>query len=218
MAQRCFACRGLGRGDSAAVRWSATDHARHTPGLLASTGLRIGEAIRLTMNDVQLDARPAHLRVLESKFRKSRLVPVDPTTAVALAGYVPRRHHYGYHALSEIFFVNERGDPLDAGMLGCWFGKLTGKAGLRLIQTGVHLDLLISDYGLPGSMNGRQVIDAVHERNPELPAILITGYAGGAQMADLEVIRKPFDPAVLIDRVPVKLDEPGASPRSERAP
>jgi CheY-like chemotaxis protein len=94
----------------------------------------------------------------------------------------------------------------------------SGAAVLRLIQTGVHIDLLISDYGLPGSMNGRQVIDAVHERNPELPAILITGYADAAQMAGLEVIRKPFDPAVLIDRVTVKLDEPGASPRSEPTP
>ena len=43
-------------------------------------------AIRLTIDDVRLDARPAHLRVLESKFRKSRLVPIDPTTATALAG------------------------------------------------------------------------------------------------------------------------------------
>lgn len=53
-------------------------------GLLAITGLRIGEAIRLTMDDVQMDARPAHLRVLESKFRKSRLVPVDLTTAAGI--------------------------------------------------------------------------------------------------------------------------------------
>jgi integrase len=107
-------------------------------GLLASTGLRIGEAIRLTMDDVRLDDRPAHLRVLESKFRKSRLVPVDPTTAAALADYVRRRHKLGYHALSESFFVNERGAPLDAGVLGCWFGKLTGKAGLRPIQEGAR--------------------------------------------------------------------------------
>jgi integrase/recombinase XerD len=107
-------------------------------GLLASTGLRIGEAIRLTMDDVRLDARPAHLRVLESKFRKSRLVPVDPTTAAALAGYVRCRHDYGYHALSEIFFVNKLGDPLDAGVLGCWFGKLTSKAGLRPVREGAR--------------------------------------------------------------------------------
>ena len=125
------------RGDSAAVRWSATEHARHTA-RPAAPGLRIGEAIRLTMDDVRLDARPPHLRVLESKFRKSRLVPVDPTTAAALADYVRRRHDLGYHALSEIFFVNERGGPLDAGVLGCWFGKLTDKAGLRPIREGAR--------------------------------------------------------------------------------
>jgi len=107
-------------------------------GLLASTGLRVGEAIRLTMDDVRLDAQPAHLRVLESKFRKSRLVPVDPTTAAALADYIRRRHNLGYHALSEIFFVNERGGSLDAGVLRCWFGKLTGKAELRPIREGAR--------------------------------------------------------------------------------
>jgi integrase len=85
-----------------------------------------------------LAAAAAHLRVLESKFRKSRLVPIDPTTAAALAGYVRRRHDLGYHALSEMFFVNERGGSLDAGVLGCWFGKLTGKVGLRPIREGAR--------------------------------------------------------------------------------
>ncbi|MFL5287286.1 MAG: response regulator [Rhodopila sp.] len=89
-----------------------------------------------------------------------------------------------------------------------------GSAVLRLIQTGVHIDLLISDYGLPGSMNGRQVIDMVHEHHPELPAIVITGYASTAQLSDLEVIRKPFNPAMLTDRVAAKLEEPDTSSRS----
>jgi integrase len=105
-------------------------------GLLASTGLRIGEALRLTMDDVRLEDQLAHMRVLQSKFRKSRLVPVDLTTAAALTGYVRRRHDLGYHALSEIFFVNERGGSLDAGVLGCWFSKLIDKAGLRPIREG----------------------------------------------------------------------------------
>jgi integrase/recombinase XerD len=65
-------------------------------------------------------------------------VKLDPTTTAALAGYVRRRHDLGYHALSEIFFVNERGGPLDAGVLGCWFGKLTHKARLRPIRAGVR--------------------------------------------------------------------------------
>jgi integrase/recombinase XerD len=107
-------------------------------GLLASTGLRIGEAIRLNMDDVRLDAAPAHLRVLESKFRKSRLVPIDPTTAAALANYVRHRRDRGYHALSQIFFVNEHGCLLDAGVLGCWFGKLTVKVGLRPVREGTR--------------------------------------------------------------------------------
>jgi len=103
-------------------------------GLLASTGLRIGEATRLTLDDVQLEARPAHLRILQSKFRKSRLVPVDPTTADALSDYLRLRSELGYHALSEVVFVNKLGNPLDVGVLGYWFGKLTRKVGLRPAQ------------------------------------------------------------------------------------
>lgn len=99
-------------------------------GLLASTGLRIGEAIRLTMDDVLLDSRPSHLRVLETKFHKSRLVPLHPTTVAAMAVYLQRREALGYHALSSSVFVSERGGPLDGGLLGVWFGKLTRKLGL----------------------------------------------------------------------------------------
>jgi CheY-like chemotaxis protein len=54
-------------------------------------------------------------------------------------------------------------------------------------------------------MNGRQVIEAARERHPELPAMLITGYASTAELSGLEIIRKPFDPAVLIGRVAARL-------------
>ncbi|MDQ2804944.1 MAG: tyrosine-type recombinase/integrase, partial [Pseudomonadota bacterium] len=96
-------------------------------GLLASTGLRIGEAVRLRMDDAQLDARPAHLRILQTKFQKSRLVPVHPTTAAALAHYLRQREALGYHALSEAVFVSKRGGPLNVSLLGRWFSKLTRK-------------------------------------------------------------------------------------------
>jgi len=139
-------------------------------GLLANTGLRVGEAIRLTMDDVRLDARPPHLRVLESKFRKSRLVPVDPTTAAALADYVRRRHDLGYHALSEIFFVNERGGPLDAGVLGCWFGKLTHKTGLRPIHEGARRASL---HSFRHSFAVRR-LRAWHEAGLDVPTLLPT--------------------------------------------
>ena len=99
-------------------------------GLLASTGLRIGEAVRLKMGDVRLDAGPAHLRILQTKFQKSRLVPLHSTAAAALAVYLHQRQALGYHALSDAVFVAERGGPLDVGLLGVWFGKLTRKLGM----------------------------------------------------------------------------------------
>jgi len=99
-------------------------------GLLASTGLRIGEAVRLRVEDVQLEAGPAHLRILQTKFHKSRLVPMHPTTVTALAAYLHRRQELGYHALSETVFVAEQGGPTDGSLLGAWFGKLTRKLGM----------------------------------------------------------------------------------------
>lgn len=56
-------------------------------GLLAATGLRISEALRLALDDITPDG----LIIRETKFRKSRLVPVHETTATALERYVARR-------------------------------------------------------------------------------------------------------------------------------
>jgi len=61
-------------------------------GLLSVTGLRIGEAIRLNAEDVDLQARI--LTVRGTKFGKSRLVPIHPSTCEALAQYRTRRDHF----------------------------------------------------------------------------------------------------------------------------
>ena len=58
-------------------------------GLLGSTGLRIGEAVRLTMSDVRLGDKFPNLQILQTKFQKSRIVPIHPTVAIALA-FLPR--------------------------------------------------------------------------------------------------------------------------------
>jgi integrase len=55
-------------------------------GLLAATGLRISEALHLKPRDV--DVEQELLMVHQTKFRKSRLVPLHPTTAAALKRYV----------------------------------------------------------------------------------------------------------------------------------
>jgi integrase/recombinase XerD len=74
-------------------------------GLLASTGLRVGEAIRIKVNDLKVEADPPYLQVLETKYRKSRLVPLHPTTATQLRSYAEKRRQLGYGALSDHFFI-----------------------------------------------------------------------------------------------------------------
>jgi integrase/recombinase XerD len=63
-------------------------------GLLFSTGLRIGEAVKLTLADVDLPHRL--LRIRRSKFRKSRFVPLSPSTTRHLAAYLRRRRQAGF--------------------------------------------------------------------------------------------------------------------------
>src|SRR5262249_5252445 len=81
-----------------------------------------------------------------------------------------------------------------------------GAAALRLVQSGPHIDLMITDIGLPGGMDGHQVVGAVRERIPVLPVIMISGYAAGPTSADTELLRKPFLVADLAERVKAKLE------------
>jgi integrase/recombinase XerD len=99
-------------------------------GLLASTGLRVGEAIRLTIRDVQLDHVPPLLHIRETKFRKSRVVPLHPTTAAQLRRYTMLRTACCYAAFSDVFFVSEHGYPLTHRALGQGFAQLCRQLGL----------------------------------------------------------------------------------------
>ncbi len=56
-----------------------------------------------------------------------------------------------------------------------------GPTGLKILQSEVRIDLLITDVGLPGGMNGRQIADAARVSRPELKVLFITGYAENAR-------------------------------------
>lgn len=99
-------------------------------GLLASTGLRVGEALRLKIGDVLLQADPPHLRIVETKFRKSRLVPLHLTTAQQLRHYEEQRKRLGYNALSDSFFISEHGKALDHTSVWLSFRRLTRRLGI----------------------------------------------------------------------------------------
>ena len=87
-----------------------------------------------------------------------------------------------------------------------------GPAGLKILQSDARIDLLITDVGLPGGLNGRQVADAARALRPRLKVLFITGYAetaaigDGALAAGMEVIVKPFEVSALSARIRDMID------------
>jgi DNA-binding response OmpR family regulator len=66
------------------------------------------------------------------------------------------------------------------------------------LQSDVRIDLLITDVGLPGGLNGRQMADSAREKRPGLKVLFITGYAENAVIGSgrlqkgMHVLTKPF--------------------------
>lgn len=97
-------------------------------GLLAVTGLRVGEVIRLDRADLELEQ--GVLTVRNSKLGKSRHVPLHKTTIEALSGYVVRRAELFPRASSAALFLSTTGTRLRAGNLRTVFVDLLQRAGL----------------------------------------------------------------------------------------
>lgn len=80
-------------------------------------------------------------------------------------------------------------------------------AGIKLLRSDVHIDLLVTDVGLPGGMNGRQMAEAGQELRPRLKTLFITGYAENAILGNsqlppgMQVMTKPFAVDALGGRV-----------------
>jgi integrase/recombinase XerD len=99
-------------------------------GLLASTGIRIGEALRLTVDDVRLDATPPHIFIHETKFGKSRNVVLHASAASHLRRYLKEREGAlrGHRAVP--FFTNTLRRPLIYNPLRYTFRQLLSKVGI----------------------------------------------------------------------------------------
>lgn len=97
-------------------------------GLLASTGLRSGEALRLDRGDVDLAGGVLHVR--KTKFRKDRLVPVHPTTLAALRCYARHRDTAFPTPKDAAFFLSSRGNRLSPSGLNAAFRAACALCGL----------------------------------------------------------------------------------------
>ncbi len=82
-----------------------------------------------------------------------------------------------------------------------------GASGLKILQSGRQVDLLITDVGLPGGMNGRQLAEAGLVALPDLKILFITGFAEGAVLGEgdlkpgMHIVTKPFSLEALGQRI-----------------
>ena len=81
------------------------------------------------------------------------------------------------------------------------------QSGLQIVESGARIDLLLTDVGLPGGMNGRQLADAARKRRPDLKVLFLTGYAESVAAGTdgmeqgMEIMTKPFALEQLVAKV-----------------
>ena len=99
--------------------------------------------------------------------------------------------------------IDEVLDALDYTVIGVG----DGAAGLKVLESPARIDLLITDVGLPGGMNGRQVADAARALRPGLKVLFITGYAENVAVGNghlepgMALLTKPFSLDALTRRI-----------------
>lgn len=88
-------------------------------------------------------------------------------------------------------------------------------AGLTILRSNTDIDLLVSDVGLPGGLNGRQMADAARVSRPRLKVLFITAYADNAGINDghllpgMQVMTKPFEMQALAERIRTMVESDG---------
>ena len=100
-------------------------------GLLAVSGMRVGEAIALDLDDVALDRGVVTIREQTAKLERARLVPLHHTTVEALEQYVRTRQRLCPRPRSRAFFLSSTGTRIDRSAVSKTLRKITIALGLR---------------------------------------------------------------------------------------
>ena len=98
-------------------------------GLLATCGMRVGEAVGLDRDDV--DLRAGVITIRHAKFDRPRLVPLHPTVTEALSRYAAERDRLCPRPRARAFFVSSAGTRLDRSGVGKTLRKITTSLGMR---------------------------------------------------------------------------------------
>jgi CheY-like chemotaxis protein len=132
----------------------------------------------------------------------------------------PSRDRLSLGTQSEVILVVEDDEDVRANTVmmlrELGYGVLEagdGAGALGLLETATRVDLLFTDVGLPGGLNGRQLAERARERRPELKVLFATGYARNAIVHQgrldpgVELITKPFTISQLATKVRQMLDD-----------
>ncbi|MEJ2607802.1 MAG: tyrosine-type recombinase/integrase [Anaerolineales bacterium] len=151
-------------------------------GLLSVSGLRLGEARNLKVQDVDLDN--AVLTVRGAKFGKTRLVPLHASTCEVLADYLARRRrHWAGWLVSPYLFVSSWGNRLDGGSVHRAFYVLSRQIGLRGASDnhGPRLHDLRHRFATNTLVNWYRA-----GQDPERRLPLLSAYLGHVHVADTQ--------------------------------
>jgi len=151
-------------------------------GLLSVSGLRLGEARNLELQDVDLEA--GVLTVRNAKFGKTRLVPLHPSTCKVLADYIARRErHWAGRPVSSYLFVSSWGNRLDGAQIHRAFYALSRQIGLRSATDhhGPRLHDLRHRFATNTLVNWYR-----SDQDPERRLPLLSAYLGHVHVADTQ--------------------------------
>jgi integrase len=148
-------------------------------GLLAVSGLRISEAIKLERQDV--DFNQGLLTIRQTKFNKSRLIPLHVSTRNVLAEYAQRRDRLLPTQSSQCFLLNDHGRCLESSAVRRTFYDLSRQIGLRgpVDHTGPRLHDFRHRFALNTLIQWYRAGEDIERRLPVLSTFL-----GHAHTAD----------------------------------
>ena len=151
-------------------------------GLLAVTGMRVGEARNLKLPDVDVDS--AVLTIRNAKFGRDRLVALHQTTCEVIADYIARRErHWKSLPVSTYLFVSSRGNRLDTGDINRTFHKLSRQIGLRG-ETDSHGPRL---HDMRHRFATTTLVNAYRQnRKPEQMVPVLSTWLGHVKVADTQ--------------------------------
>ncbi len=148
-------------------------------GLLAVTGMRLGEAIALEPDDIDLDNGVITIRKQTAKLERARLVPLHPTTMQALEAYARTRTRLCPEPRSNTFLLSSIGTSLDRSAVAKTLRTLTTALGLRTDTVHPHAHQLRHSFAVSTLIDWQRSGAVIDERIAVLSTYL--GHVGPAE-------------------------------------